>query len=180
MDGWLDTWMNWLYGWMDGQPRKIKLLVPKGGGMKLTPTFISYFIWWISASCAYLCATSNPTLGNFQSVMINNIDYEYYITITQWFSTLAMECYRALIYHLLKQVKHAFKTLSPPFGKGFENIFFNIQWVNTLPKGISWLFRESTQIGFMCPSWGPPGSCRPQVGPMLALWTLLSGQARCK
>ena len=33
-----------------------------------------------------------------------------------------------------------------------------------------------TQIAkFMGPTWGPPGSCRPQMGPMLALWTLLSG-----
>ena len=28
---------------------------------------------------------------------------------------------------------------------------------------------------FMGPTWGPPGSCRPQMGPMLALWALLSG-----
>ena len=28
---------------------------------------------------------------------------------------------------------------------------------------------------FMGPTWGPPGSCRPQVGPMLVPWTLLSG-----
>ena len=28
---------------------------------------------------------------------------------------------------------------------------------------------------FMRPTWGPPGSCRPQMGPMLAPWTLLSG-----
>ena len=28
---------------------------------------------------------------------------------------------------------------------------------------------------FMGPTWGPPGSCRPQMGPMLASWTLLSG-----
>ena len=28
---------------------------------------------------------------------------------------------------------------------------------------------------FMGPTWGPPGSCRPQMGPMLAQWTLLSG-----
>ena len=28
---------------------------------------------------------------------------------------------------------------------------------------------------FMGPIWGPPGSCRPQIGPMLAPWTLLSG-----
>ena len=28
---------------------------------------------------------------------------------------------------------------------------------------------------FMGPTWGPPGSCRPQMGPMLTPWTLLSG-----
>ena len=28
----------------------------------------------------------------------------------------------------------------------------------------------------MGPTWGPPGSCRPQMGPMLAQWTLLSGK----
>ena len=33
-----------------------------------------------------------------------------------------------------------------------------------------------TQIAkVMGPTWGPPGSCRPQMGPMLAPWTLLSG-----
>ena len=30
---------------------------------------------------------------------------------------------------------------------------------------------------FMGPTWGPPGPCRPQMGPMLAPWTLLSGKA---
>ena len=34
-----------------------------------------------------------------------------------------------------------------------------------------------TQITkFMGPTWGPPGSCRSQMGPMLAPWTLLSGK----
>ena len=28
---------------------------------------------------------------------------------------------------------------------------------------------------FMGPTWGPPWSCRSQVGPILAPWTLLSG-----
>ena len=28
---------------------------------------------------------------------------------------------------------------------------------------------------FMGPTWDPPGSCQPQMGPMLAPWTLLSG-----
>ena len=33
-----------------------------------------------------------------------------------------------------------------------------------------------TQITkFMGPTWGPPGSCRPQMGPMLVPWTLLPG-----
>ena len=35
---------------------------------------------------------------------------------------------------------------------------------------------QATQIAkFMGPTWGPPGSCRPQMGPILAPWTLLSG-----
>ena len=35
---------------------------------------------------------------------------------------------------------------------------------------------DTTQITkFMGPAWGPLGSCRPQMGPMLAPWTLLSG-----
>ena len=35
---------------------------------------------------------------------------------------------------------------------------------------------KHTQIAkFMEPTWGPPGSCRPQMGPILAHWTLLSG-----
>ena len=28
---------------------------------------------------------------------------------------------------------------------------------------------------FMGPTWGPPGYCRPQMGPMLVPWSLLSG-----
>ena len=36
--------------------------------------------------------------------------------------------------------------------------------------------QKRTQIAkFMGPTCGPPGSCRPQMGHMLALWTLLSG-----
>ena len=34
----------------------------------------------------------------------------------------------------------------------------------------------SSQIArFMGPTWGPPGSCRSQMGPILSLWALLSG-----
>ena len=35
---------------------------------------------------------------------------------------------------------------------------------------------NTTQIArFLRPTWGPPRSCRPQMGPMLTPWTLLSG-----
>ena len=38
------------------------------------------------------------------------------------------------------------------------------------------LKNKTTQIvKSMGPTWGPPGSCRAQMGPMLAPWTLLSG-----
>ena len=33
---------------------------------------------------------------------------------------------------------------------------------------------------FMGPTWGPSGADRTQVGPMLALWTLLSGEYACE
>ena len=37
---------------------------------------------------------------------------------------------------------------------------------------------HTTQITkFMGPTWGPPGSCRPQMGPMLSPRTLLSGKS---
>ena len=40
------------------------------------------------------------------------------------------------------------------------------------------IWRDTSQITkFMGPTWGPTGSCRPQMGPMLAPWTLLSGLA---
>ena len=39
-----------------------------------------------------------------------------------------------------------------------------------------WESRVTYQIArFMGPTWGPPGSCRPQMCPILAPWTLLSG-----
>ena len=48
-------------------------------------------------------------------------------------------------------------------------------WHKCFPWEIS-VISTLTQIGkFMGPTWGPPGSCRPQMGPVLVPWTLLSG-----
>ena len=35
--------------------------------------------------------------------------------------------------------------------------------------------KESQMAKSMGPTWGPPGSYQPQMGPMLAPWTMLSG-----
>ena len=38
------------------------------------------------------------------------------------------------------------------------------------------VFAPAQIARFMGPTWGPPGSRRPQMGPMLSPWTLLSGR----
>ena len=45
-----------------------------------------------------------------------------------------------------------------------------VQWRMNWPPGTTHIAR------FMGPTRGRPGSCRPQVGPMLAPWTSLSGK----
>ena len=52
----------------------------------------------------------------------------------------------------------SWKMQSCQYWHGFWNV-----WVITLIAN------------FTGPTWGPPGSCRPQVGPVLAPWTLLYG-----
>ena len=42
------------------------------------------------------------------------------------------------------------------------------------PTSVSAVITQIAKI--LWPTWGPPGSCRPQMGPMLAPETLLSGQ----
>ena len=52
---------------------------------------------------------------------------------------------------------------------------FICRWLPLLNRGRSHK-NKATQIAkFMGPTWDPSGSCRPQMGPLLAPWTLLSG-----
>ena len=52
----------------------------------------------------------------------------------------------------------------------------SVTWRNW---GLNSIKTMPTQISrFMEPTWNPPGSCRPQMGPMLAPWTLLSGDVQ--
>ena len=54
-------------------------------------------------------------------------------------------------------------------------VFFVVRktwWINNVTVWYSQIAQ------FMGPTWGPPGSCRLQMGPMMAPWTLLSGLLR--
>ena len=45
-----------------------------------------------------------------------------------------------------------------------------------LARSVCVMIKVIAQIArFMWPTWGPPGTYRPQMGPTLAPWTLLSG-----
>ena len=47
---------------------------------------------------------------------------------------------------------------------------YNLNCVTIIDK-----YQEPTQIAkFLGPTWGPPGSCRPQMDSMLAPWTLIT------
>ena len=51
----------------------------------------------------------------------------------------------------------------------------SISYISPIPYTLGPKIGISPQIArFMGPTWGPPGSCRPQMGLMLAPWTLLS------
>ena len=64
------------------------------------------------------------------------------------------------------------------FTKIHDNIYGTTKLLNWQDISGTWIFRHSNQsqiAKFMGLPWGPPGSCRTQMGPMLAPWTLLSG-----
>ena len=54
----------------------------------------------------------------------------------------------------------------------FKHISDTEQWVDIIAENIA---LRSQIAKFIGPTWGPPGSRRPQMGPMLTPWTLLSG-----
>ena len=63
----------------------------------------------------------------------------------------------------------------------YENIFTffhntsRVHWRREATELWDSVFLLSQISKLMRPTWGPPGSWRPQMGPMLAPWTLLSG-----
>ena len=90
---------------------------------------------------------------------------------------------------------HRWITLTKSSNVGFH-VFFNVSLNKRSNKQLIYVWFETpwcslwchcnetfvflcAQIAkFMGTTWGPPGSCRPQMGRMLAPWTLLSGCVR--
>ena len=60
-----------------------------------------------------------------------------------------------------------------------NRIFCTKWWVSQRVRGVmisqDQLGRISQIANFIGPTWGPPGSCWPQMGPIMAPWSLLSG-----
>ena len=93
-----------------------------------------------------------------------------------------MNGYLVLSYRLITDTGRVFVAQS--VGLHFKSAFllirhFVFSWHSVLYSG-GWtleqkLLSTSQTAKFMGPTWGPSGSCRPQLGPMLAPWTLLSG-----
>ena len=59
------------------------------------------------------------------------------------------------------------------YDKNSKQKFLKVHWEMSLNKQKSYIY-NSQKAKFMGPTWGPPGSCRPQLGPLLAPWIFLS------
>ena len=109
-------------------------------------------------------------------------------------SQAQISCNRELGSMCLCQMKYIFPGIEIPIIKKIQSwdcltIIIGIHVMERLPfyiwsaPLILFQYKEHFYISitkipdskFMRPAWGPPGTCRPQMGPMLAPWTLLSG-----
>ena len=63
--------------------------------------------------------------------------------------------------------------------KNFDNQYLYQHHTGGKKKQVTWCIHCTNNTShiarFMGPTWGPPGPCRPQMGPTLAPWALLSG-----
>ena len=98
--------------------------------------------------------------------------------LTHWSENCGCYLYLTYFKHIsitdIVSISHAIARSWTPYHTVIEKsvLVLVIAWWCQLTS----LYRSQSPIAkFMGPTWGPPGSCRPQMGPMLAPWTLLSG-----
>ena len=82
-----------------------------------------------------------------------------------------IQCMRFMwLSYLEKHFNHLFILFS------YEQVSDSRYVIQLIVMGFSFGVEKPSQIAnFMGPTWGLPGSCRPQMGPMMAPWILLSG-----
>ena len=104
--------------------------------------------WWLDYRCIYASLSLN----------------ELMVLHNSWYANAALDTLKTATFHDTNSVNiggHSCKMVGPEKSP-------RVKWQ-------SWHSDTSTLIArFMGLRWVPPGSCRPQMGPILAPWTLLS------
>ena len=124
------------------------------------------FVHWLCLKFGY-----KPRVTNFQLIITSTHDNQLHVVTYQWTTTAIYLNYWQRSLHLnLGFIVHLYieglvQERTSSIVNTLEFVFFaQTHRCDTVPDS-----------KFHGPTWGPPGSCRPQMGPMLAPWTLLSG-----
>ena len=90
-------------------------------------------------------------------------------TITMLLSSRVQNAIMIVAYWITRKWSSAMVTDELSYKPDISNSLVTyLQWFTVLVTK-RWTQRTNSQIAkFMGPTWGPPGSCRPQMGPMLA------------
>ena len=126
-------------------------------------------------------------MSSIWSPKLNSLSHKVTLQISYNICTLIAQ-HKTVTSPLLVHRKYCIFVPSNQHGKGIEHrgnpCLFLMPAIVTISINIDQFWppafhcREqyTSQIAkFMGPSWGPPGFCRPQMGPMLAPWILQSG-----
>ena len=104
-----------------------------------------------------------PLLSHVPSALVANI-FVFFVThenLIKTYLIFILSCLILCYLHVLQTIKYSLA--ARPIRRHANH----------------WTHWNLSQIAkFMGSTWGPPGTCRPQMGPMLAPWTLLSGTSR--
>ena len=113
-----------------------------------------------------------------------HIEYAFnktFIKIKAYINIVSPKRSRIVCYRSIKI--RTYRTRCDMFPGLKNSSMVTLLWSNTFRIYTSYWSMFVTQVywiisqiaKFMGPTWGPPGSFRPQMGPILAQWTLLSG-----
>ena len=143
---------------------------------------------WIKNVIAYYCAAYKYQRFNGVSQLDHTIFYCFWLLPIRFLSITVVLHGRLMASHftsnstICRQLGQAndkeTSTYVPLVRDGVAKAAHYIDWpfirLTISSQGAN--NAKTSQIAtFMGPTWGPPGSCRPQMGPVFGPWTLLSG-----